>query len=238
VKTQGTIPGGIVNNGKNNYALNNFDAMTEVTSHELAEAVTDPDVGYKTLGWYDDARGEVGDIANGQTVYLNGYAVQRIADKNDQAMTPAGATPVNAVSFVLRTDGTLTMHGAGGLTFLSWGIASVSDQGIDNNGHAMVDVVTTGGLAYEYHEGSDWFHTWTYLGYGARSARAGQGVSYVLFNDGSVSEFTDATGGWKTVDTNVASIDAGTDKTGVNMVTEVDKWGTGWGSRPFCDGSS
>src|SRR5207249_4270161 len=34
--------------------LSSLNDMTEVTSHELAEAVTDPNVNYKTLGWYDD----------------------------------------------------------------------------------------------------------------------------------------------------------------------------------------
>src|SRR5262249_5492029 len=85
-------PGGSVGNGALSW-LSTRDGLTEVTSHELAEAVTDPNVNYRGLGWYDDAlNGEVGDIVNGQTTYLNGFAVQRIADKNDQAMTPAGAT--------------------------------------------------------------------------------------------------------------------------------------------------
>src|SRR6516225_3074416 len=66
--------------------LSRLDSMTLSASHELAEAVTDPNINYKTLGWNDDGYddGEVGDIANAQTVYLNGYAVQRIADQNDQ----------------------------------------------------------------------------------------------------------------------------------------------------------
>jgi hypothetical protein len=36
--------------------------MTEYASHELAEAITDPEPGDTTLGWYDDNNGEVGDI--------------------------------------------------------------------------------------------------------------------------------------------------------------------------------
>src|SRR5437762_2123599 len=43
----------------------NFDEMTSVTSHEMAEAVTDPNVNYKALGWYDDANnGEIGDLTS------------------------------------------------------------------------------------------------------------------------------------------------------------------------------
>jgi hypothetical protein len=197
--------------------LNSQDTITLSASHEIAEAVTDPDVNYKTLGWYDDANGENGDITNAQTVYLNGYAVQRIADKNDQSMTPAGARAVKSVDFVLKTDGNLYMSSGGSLSWLSGGIASVSDQSVDNWGHAMVDVVTTGGAAYEYHEGLGW----TYLASGVKSAVAGQGVSYVLYNNNTVYEFKDWANTWTYIDSNVTSISAGTDRYGVNQMTEV-----------------
>jgi hypothetical protein len=36
--------------------------LTKTSSHELAEAVTDPQVNAGTLGWYDDNNGEIGDI--------------------------------------------------------------------------------------------------------------------------------------------------------------------------------
>src|SRR5262249_1986238 len=89
-------------------------------------------------------------------------------------------------------------------------------------GHAMVDVVTTGGFAYEYHEG---LNSWTYLDSQVKSAKAGQGVSYVLYTNGTLYEIKDW-GGKSYIDSNVTSIDAGTDRYGVNMVTEV--W-FGWG---------
>lgn len=87
-------PGGTVGgagNGSGNPSLNTFDEMTLASSHEIAEAVTDPNVNFSTpIGWYDDQRnGEIGDIVAGQTVYLNGYAVQKIADQNDNAMVPS-----------------------------------------------------------------------------------------------------------------------------------------------------
>jgi hypothetical protein len=78
-----------------------FDSITAVTSHELAEAVTDPLTNGRR-GWFDDAyarthggEGEIGDIVNGQLVRLNGYAVQKEAGKNDQALSPAGSIPIN-----------------------------------------------------------------------------------------------------------------------------------------------
>ena len=85
-----------------------FDSLTAVTSHELAEAVTDPQPNYR-LGWFDDAfgrthqgEGEIGDIVNGQVVRLNGYLVQKEAGKNDQALSPAGST---AYSAYMNTSG-------------------------------------------------------------------------------------------------------------------------------------
>ena len=51
----------------------------------MAEAVTDPDVNYKTLGWYDDRlNGEIGDLTSRET-RLNGYLVQNLVGKNDQS---------------------------------------------------------------------------------------------------------------------------------------------------------
>jgi hypothetical protein len=67
----------------------NFDEMTAVTSHELAEAVTDPNVNYKALGWYDDQlNGEIGDLAEGNYANLSGYVVQDLVNKNDQLISP------------------------------------------------------------------------------------------------------------------------------------------------------
>src|SRR5438874_2339630 len=69
----------------------------------MAEAVTDPDVNYKSLGWYDDANNiEIGDILNesaadvpGNNTRLgaNGYLTQRIYDPTVHLAT-ADATSV------------------------------------------------------------------------------------------------------------------------------------------------
>ena len=55
-------------------SLSQFDALTTVSSHEVAEAITDPVPG---SGWYDDANGEIGDICAWQTAPLDGYVVQQ-----------------------------------------------------------------------------------------------------------------------------------------------------------------
>src|SRR5439155_8116902 len=85
-----------------------FDQLTSVSSHEIAEAVTDPNVNYKALGWYDDTNnGEIGDLTNVQTT-LNGYVVQEVVNKNDQPMaivagTTGGTTTLAAPQNVTAT---------------------------------------------------------------------------------------------------------------------------------------
>ena len=39
--------------------MSSLDALTATSSHEFSEAVTDPIPGQ---GWYDDRKGEIGDI--------------------------------------------------------------------------------------------------------------------------------------------------------------------------------
>lgn len=67
-------------------AVNPFDIVTNVTSHELAEAVSDADVGpantlARPLAWLDPVNGEIGDICQGQTSTVplpsGGYTVQK-----------------------------------------------------------------------------------------------------------------------------------------------------------------
>jgi hypothetical protein len=52
-----------------------FQRLTAETTHELAEAVTDPDLQH---GWYlNDASHEIGDLVDEQVGWLDGYLVQR-----------------------------------------------------------------------------------------------------------------------------------------------------------------
>jgi hypothetical protein len=77
--------------------LTTFGSITLTTSHEIAEAATDPNVNYRALGWYDDYNGgEIGDI-NRYEALLNGYAVQSIINKYDVAYIPSGATTLRAL---------------------------------------------------------------------------------------------------------------------------------------------
>jgi hypothetical protein len=55
--------------------LKPLDALTSVCSHEIAEAITDPEPG---TGWYDDAAGEIGDVCAWQNKRLGDYLVQKL----------------------------------------------------------------------------------------------------------------------------------------------------------------
>jgi hypothetical protein len=213
-------PRGSVNNASVSF-LADSDSITTPTSHEIAEAATDPDVGYRTQGWTDGGS-EIGDLNNDRVATLNGFVIQRVIDKTDHNMTPAGASANAAMSFVLSADGRLSKVTGAGATLIASGVASVSDQSIDNMGHVMVGFVGADGTAKEYHDGGSPVTVRT----GARAIATTVGATYVLGTNGTVYEHDDALGGTTTLDTNAASINAGTDLFGVNEVGIVYNDGT------------
>ena len=71
-----------------------LDDLTAVSSHELAEAVTDPNVNYKTIGWYDfQLNGEIGDLAVGHYATVGGFLVQDVVNQQDQIISPGTTQP-------------------------------------------------------------------------------------------------------------------------------------------------
>lgn len=85
--------------------LSSFQQQTAASSHELAEAVTDPD----GTSWWDSTNNstsgyEIGDFAdlNTDVVYLNGYAVEELWSNAAAGLAaPAGATLVPIANPVL-----------------------------------------------------------------------------------------------------------------------------------------
>jgi hypothetical protein len=53
--------------------METLDALTQTSSHELCEAITDPVPG---SGWYDDVHGEIGDICAWRAKTVAGHVVQ------------------------------------------------------------------------------------------------------------------------------------------------------------------
>jgi Bacterial Ig-like domain (group 3) len=93
-------PGGAAGNSVLPEATTAVDQLTAVTSHELAEAVTDPDINSNVnngrLGWFDPQRGEIGDIEENNPnafVRLDGNLVQEVADQNDQLLSISTPPP-------------------------------------------------------------------------------------------------------------------------------------------------
>src|SRR5207237_1137675 len=72
--------------------LNDFQTLTAVTSHEVAEAVTDANGD----AWYDSRTGEeIGDLAQRYVGLLNGYAVQgEWSQQHNTVVLPTGAQPL------------------------------------------------------------------------------------------------------------------------------------------------
>jgi hypothetical protein len=102
-------PGGAAHNSVLPEATTALDQMTAVTSHELAEAVTDPDINSNVnngrLGWFDPQRGEIGDVTENNPnafVRLDGHLVQEVADQNDQLLPIFAAPPSNLIGTTTR----------------------------------------------------------------------------------------------------------------------------------------
>jgi len=74
-----------------------LDTLTEVVSHELAEAITDPALN----AWWDPINDEIGDICNRQTTRVNGFLVQTEWSNARKACVVA---PVSRIA-VLRANG-------------------------------------------------------------------------------------------------------------------------------------
>jgi len=72
--------GGCTNFGE----LDTFQAITQISSHELCEAITDPIPG---KGFYDTHHGEIGDICEGGNKDVDGYTVQNEwSNKNNKCI--------------------------------------------------------------------------------------------------------------------------------------------------------
>jgi hypothetical protein len=68
------------NGGVSTQPLTTPQQDTLVLSHEISEAVTDPDT---RTGWLDPQQGEIGDIAQGTSGLLHGYVVQGVWSQAD-----------------------------------------------------------------------------------------------------------------------------------------------------------
>jgi len=82
-----------------------FQNLTSVSSHELAESITDTEVGLasvfdRPLAWYDaNSNAEIGDLCNHQHVVVAGYTVQREwSNLRNACYAPTGASTPSTTS--------------------------------------------------------------------------------------------------------------------------------------------
>lgn len=102
-------------------APDGFDNLTSVSSHELAETVTDVAVGLAPslvppLAWYDSKNGEIGDICNEEQVSVStpqgSYMVQKLWSNAEGACVASGLHP----GYQLSAPGTANVGASFGFT--------------------------------------------------------------------------------------------------------------------------
>ena len=212
-----------VNCGGCVYPGNFIDTLTEVSSHEFAEAVTDPALN----AWWDPTTGpgdEIGDICNRQTVRLGGYLVQTEWSNSQAACVFDAASPFshwqeldnNPASVAIVADGgdLYQLHNTGkiwkyvGPPLTGW-------QQLDNN-PATKQIVAAGGKLYQLHNtGKIWKYVgppmtgWQELDNNPATKQivAAGGNLYQLHNTGKIWKYVGPPlTGWKQLDNNPASI--------------------------------
>jgi hypothetical protein len=99
------FPGGTVGNSRPPGTAP-LDQLTAVSSHEVAEGVTDPDGNFSQPGWFDPQTGqEIADITENNPkalVRLDGFLVQEAANRNEQLLTVLNSNVLTATHTTLR----------------------------------------------------------------------------------------------------------------------------------------
>jgi hypothetical protein len=111
-----------------------FDTLTEVASHELCEAITDP-----TLAtWWDTGTGnEIGDICNRQTTRLGGYMIQTEWSNQASACVIAPHTGWHHNDLTAAAGAPLATGDPRSYMFASQGTQHVIYRGTDNHVHEL-----------------------------------------------------------------------------------------------------
>jgi hypothetical protein len=145
-------PGGAAGNSVLPEATTAIDQLTAVTSHELAEAVTDPDVNSNVnngrLGWFDPQRGEIGDIEENNPnafVQLNGHLVQEVGDQNDQLLSIITPPPTSLIGTTTTLTGQVVRTGPSSAPAVSFTVIISPASGTVAPG-GTVDLLVNGRL--------------------------------------------------------------------------------------------
>jgi hypothetical protein len=151
--------------------LDTFDSMTFTASHEIAEAVTDPDRSLRATGWFENGdpnnEGEIGDIAGNQAIaYYHDFAVQETVDQNDQLIVPldlqltqvgqpadvAIVPPIQGESFTAQVAlGEGNAPATDLVTTIDWGDGTSSAGVVDSNPNPNGGFIVSGTHTYTSH---------------------------------------------------------------------------------------
>jgi hypothetical protein len=198
-------PGGAFNTISS--TLPTFDQMTSAASHEIAEAVTDPD---PNSGWSDnDRKQEIGDVYDNDDVFLNHYVVQMECDRNDNPIVPATVT-YEAAEF--SGAGVWRFNSATGWHQLTTADASAIDA--DANGDVAASIPGYG--LWRFEDATGWQQLTT--ANPSLLAMSGRGFVAAEFPGYGIWRFEDRTG-WQQLTTANAT-QVGVDLYG-NVVAEI-----------------
>jgi hypothetical protein len=159
-----------------------FQQDTLVLSHEISEAVTDPDT---QTGWFDAQQREIGDLAEGTSGLLHGYVVQGVWSQADgrvvvptDASTPSllvTGTQVQATAGQAFTGVVATITGAdpqaqpGNFTAtIDWGDGTTSDGTVTADPKGGFDLTGT----HTYADSSQWQPQFTFWPFRFRGGRS------------------------------------------------------------------
>ena len=125
-----------------------FDSLTEVSSHELCEAITDPD---PFTGWNDDNvdDGEIGDLCNFQATTIGGYNVQLEWSNRASACRISPATAWGQFDLTAATSAPPAAGDPDGYVFDAEGRQHIVYLGTDGHIHE---------LGYTPGPGATWGH--------------------------------------------------------------------------------
>ncbi|MBS0266058.1 MAG: hypothetical protein JSS02_29270 [Planctomycetes bacterium] len=133
-----------------------LNSLTTTASHELAEAITDPDVqlaidtgDLSYLGWYDlTNNGEVADLSAGFLTINQGFVLQLVENKNNELINPG------VVTHTLKAPSNLRLSGSTGTTAtLTWTNNSPLTQGfrifgVTNGVQSLLGTVAVGTTSF------------------------------------------------------------------------------------------
>jgi hypothetical protein len=166
-----------------------FQSATVVASHETTEAVTDPDIDYKQIGWYDDQQGaEIGDLAVGNFVTYHDYLVQAEVNQNDQLIYPSD--PPKSEYTVAEFPGAGVWRFTTGTGWQRLTSADATQVAVDENGDVVADFPGAG--VFRFKDATGWQRLTN--AFASSVAIAGKGNVAASFSGAGVYRYEDATG--------------------------------------------